>query len=511
MHILFLLSMGCRDKEQSPADTAAPADTAPSSTDDTAAPTDTADTGKAPITWSVLPEGCEAPKDLGTHPITLLGEDQHTQEIPGSWFVELVDLEADLDAGLVYGVGQGGLMIYDVSSPADPTLLGGLPGPDSGNTGRYYRLELAGEGRVLTTHRDQGLYVIDVSDPVTPEILTRVEVQGVEGMALVDNILYMTNLFGQLYTADVSSLKDPILIDELDGMSTPWDIVVHGDVGYISDGQDGVVVVDLSEPTVPVLIGAVDVGGGVQDIAVHGDALYAAAGGVGVVVLDASEPLAPTVHTILDYAGSVQSVAVQDDILWAVDQEDVIAIDVADPLTPIPIGTSLTPEFSMHVAAGDGVAWVGDWSRLQSWQASPDVLAPDLELSVTTMLLDTTGDEITLTLHNVGGAALSLVGAELGDDRLGLEVSADTIAPGDSAQLRLTYAGGDDLQSSLCLASNDPDTPTLSVEVHTGAGGNHEAIGEPAIDFALEDLDGSTHVLSEQLGRPVVLVYFATW
>ena len=34
---------------------------------------------------------------------------------------------------------------------------------------------------------------------------------------------------------------------------------------------------------------------------------------------------------------------------------------------------------------------------------------------------------------------------------------------------------------------------------------------ELAPDFALPDLDGQVHTLSEQRGHPVVLAYFATW
>ena len=505
MHIwLLLLLSGCRDKRATadPGDDTAPPNTF-SGTDDTG------DTAEAAVEWGTLPEGCEAPDTLAEHPLSLIGEDQHIQETPGEWFMELVDVEADLENGLVYGAGQGGLMVFDVSEITDPTLIGGYP-EHTGNVGRLYRVELS-DGVVYTTHRDEGLTVFDVSDPAAPSVIGYFGPAGLEGMALVGDTLYITNLFGGLFTVDVSEPDNPELLDEIDGLGTAWDIAVSGSVGYISDGQDGVVVVDLSDPDAPVLSGAVDVGGGVQDIALSGDALYAAAGGVGVVVLDVSDPLNPSITTILEYAGSVQSVAVQDDVLWAVDQEDVIAIDIGDPLVPIPLGTSMTPEFAMHVGAGDGVAWVGDWSRLEAWQADTTIRAPDLELSINTLLLDEDGDELILTVYNVGSAVLSLLGAGVEDDRLTLESSTTNIDPGESAPLRLTYSGGEDLLTTLCLASNDPDTPTLDIEVHTGSGGNHEAIGQDAPDFVLEDLAGNSWQLSEHLGMPVVLVYFATW
>jgi peroxiredoxin len=36
-------------------------------------------------------------------------------------------------------------------------------------------------------------------------------------------------------------------------------------------------------------------------------------------------------------------------------------------------------------------------------------------------------------------------------------------------------------------------------------------VGEAAPNFLLPDLDGNLHELIQQLGKPVVLCYFATW
>ena len=67
------------------------------------------------------------------------------------------------------------------------------------------------------------------------------------------------------------------------------------------------------------------------------------------------------------------------------------------------------------------------------------------------------------------------------------------------------------MNARLCIASNDPVSPTREIVLHTGGGGENEAIGGEATDFVLADLDGNYHQLSLQLGHPVVLMYFATW
>ena len=65
--------------------------------------------------------------------------------------------------------------------------------------------------------------------------------------------------------------------------------------------------------------------------------------------------------------------------------------------------------------------------------------------------------------------------------------------------------------SSEKTSSNDPTTPLQSLSVSATNTGSAIGIGEVALDFTLTDLDGTSHTLSQQLGNPVVLAYFATW
>jgi hypothetical protein len=66
-------------------------------------------------------------------------------------------------------------------------------------------------------------------------------------------------------------------------------------------------------------------------------------------------------------------------------------------------------------------------------------------------------------------------------------------------------------RAEICIASDDPGRPTFDLVVTGGQDGEGRVIGQSAPDFALEDLDGTVHRLSEQRGKPVVLAYFTTW
>ena len=77
--------------------------------------------------------------------------------------------------------------------------------------------------------------------------------------------------------------------------------------------------------------------------------------------------------------------------------------------------------------------------------------------------------------------------------------------------MSVAYTGSSAESISVCVATDDPDEPEWMLEVTTGAVGTNTGMGTEAPDFTLSDLDGVSHTLSDQRGKPVVLVYFATW
>lgn len=490
MSILALL-MSCRDAAVAPPD-----DTSHAGAD------------SAGPAWITLPLGCTPGAEQAPPAVFLRGVDQNTQETPGAgWFVELVDVELDAERDILWGAGQGGLSAFDVSDPDAPALLGSYPGEGS-NQGRYYRVELAGD-RAYVTHRDRGLFVLDITDPADITLVGEVSGAGMEGMARAGDRLHVVGLQGSLRTFDVSAPDTPTLLSEVAGLSSAWDITVDGQYGYVSDSTEGVVVVALGDA--PEVETAVDVGGGVQDIALAAGVLYAAAGAAGIVVLDRQDPARPEVVASLDYLSGIQSVAVDGAVLWAVNQLGVVALDISDPLAPVPLGFGETDEFAMHVTAGGGLAYVADWTRMEVWEADPSIAAPDISLSADTLYLREDDEAAALTVTNLGSDTLVLSEASIDDARFSLLASTDRVPPGETAALAVSFSGGADVEATLCLASNDPDASTVEVTLHTGGAGGHDAIGTPAPDFVLTDLDGNSWQLAEQLGHPVVLIYFATW
>lgn len=469
-------------------DRAAPTDPTP----DDSAPEDTADAG-----WVSLPSNCEAPSPLPDDPLTRTGLASFPQ-VDGGPFLEAIDLAREGD--LIFAVGQGGLVIVDFSDPAAPAAR---YGPWDPAKGKLHRVISLGDGLIVTSQRDQGLSLWDVSDPSAAAIVGSVPAGGLEGLAFADGRLYVTERDRGLRVYDLRDPSSPALVAEATGLSAPWNLASSGDGWlYAADNSLGVVPIDVRLPDAPVVGEPVDAGRGALHVAYADDRLYAALGADGVAIYDVSDRASPRLLSTVETGGSAVMSDVDDGRLWVADHEGLSVFDLsADP--PSPIQREITDQFALAALAWGDAAVVGDWNDVELWTLDPAVQAGALDLPSTSLRVE--AGAASATLRNRGGATLRLSGALLADEGATVSVSADAIAPGDAAQLQVSGLSAD---STLCLASDDPDDPVLELSLVTAP---PPPAGVDAPDFALTGLDGQVYRLSEQLGHPVLLVYFATW
>ncbi len=457
------------------------------------------DTASDPDPWLSLPAECSAPAELATDPITLTDE-----VLPGEdgGLYEFVDIE--LADGVAYAVGQGGLVILD-PEPGAARVLG------LGGGQRFHRVEPLGNGIVAVTHRDQGLVLFDASNPGAPTQLGSLGAVGMEGMAASDGRLYASVRDLGVVVIDVSDPARPAQVGEGLGLSAPWELSKPRD-GYIyaADNTLGVVPIDISDPLAPLVGTPVDLGAPVLHVTVDGDDLYASTGGQGVVVLNLADPARPAQVTTLSTGGSVVMADVADGLLVAADHDGIALWDASVPAAPVPLGRQATPQFALGVAVADDVAWVADWTAVEGWALDRAALAPEMSLSSTEVLVAEEGGSVLIDVTNHGATTLSLLGATTSDPRLVVEAGAATIASGEVGGLRVTFTpDGEPLDATVCVASDDPDSPIAELRVGTSSGDPY--IGLPAPDFELPGIDGERYRLSDQLGHPVMLAYFATW
>ena len=478
---------------------------------DTAPIKDTADTGEPPQPVAI-PTGC-APETQHEDPFVLIGSKMGSSSHDGGWFTEILDIAYLPNTAQVITAGQGGVVLFNVQVPSNPELNGFVTHDGTGG-GRYYNVRPLDATLAWATHREFGLHVLNVGNPDQPTRITTVDAQGYEGLDVADGVLYVANTNGTVDLYDVQDPTDPQLLTQVTGLERPWDVRVQDGHLYVADAVLGLVVYDLSEPTLPLLLTAVDSPG--QPFRLDGEPghVYMVSGAGGLEIFDVSDPSNPDRVSVSDVGGGALDVAVHDGLAGVVTQEAVVLLDIGrsgTPENPLPFAYEETEQYAMTIDAQSGWWVVGDWGIMGMWQAG-DVPAPAMDLSVDTVAFLDEAEQREVYITNRGGDTLTLIGASM-PDGVDVLVSTLNIAPGERASLFVDWDGKNALEEgmTLCLASNDPGRPTMTLNLSNGSSGKGQAIGQDAPDFTLLDLDGVQHRLSEQIGHPVLLAYFATW
>ena len=155
--------------------------------------------------------------------------------------------------------------------------------------------------------------------------------------------------------------------------------------------------------------------------------------------------------------------------------------------------------------------FLAGWAEVAVYEADANIVAPDARADLSALYFPERTTEQMLHLHNAGSDILQIEGLSTDVPDVNIRTDTLTIAPGDFARIRIRWLGSGDLSGSLCIATNDPDEPVQYLDILTSNDDSSVLIGEPAPDFVLPGLDGVTYTLSEQLGHPVLLIYFAAW
>jgi hypothetical protein len=341
--------------------------------------------------------------------------------------------------------------------------------------------------------------------------LGTMEVTNASGMVMVGEHLYVLSGSGALSTFDVSDVSSPTQVHHLEGLGNPWDIEVVGEYAYVADNSLGLIALSLSDPAAPIVVSTTMGVGGLQDVALFDGHAYGAAGSRGVEIFSLANPSAPESIGLVEPGGGIISVAVANGVLWTANQGGVAAIDVADPAAPVVIGTQETSSWAMGVTASDAGGFLAGWNEVSLFTADSAMSAPDAQPDLSALYFPEGTTEQILSLKNAGAAVLNIEGLTADLDDIEIRVDSLTVEPGEAAQIRVRWLGEGDLEGELCIATNDPDQTIQRVQILTSNDDSSVLIGELAPDFSLNGVDGDFYTLSEQLGNPVLLVYFATW
>jgi hypothetical protein len=167
-----------------------------------------------------------------------------------------------------------GLTIVDVSSPSDPRYVTTVTWAR-----RYQSAEIVrGEGSIAyVAAADCGLIIIDVSDPFHPVVAARyrpTRIGAAEGLAVRDGIVYLamgsqieirrsrddleiaTTQENGLHVIDATDPYRPTVLGKIAFLGWVEGVHVTGDYAYVANTGTGVRSIDIRDPKKPVLVDA---------------------------------------------------------------------------------------------------------------------------------------------------------------------------------------------------------------------------------------------------------------
>ncbi len=446
--------------------------------------------------------------------------------MPGSTFVEILEVRVGTGDQVLFCSGVKGLNIVDASSPNDLENTHQLV--SSVGSSSYPRCQHIALADDLIYYSNKGdeiqprAFVSAWDASQSPPVETgswRPEGLTIEGIAAQGQFLYAAVHEGGLKVVENTG-TDLVLRGSVAGLTNAWHVAVEGDYAYVADGST-LAVVDVSNPDTPAVVGRVSLPGIGQSVEfdLRTNRAYVAAGQSGVLIVDVTSKTEPVVLGAADTGGTALQVAIDGDFAFVADWNDVRVYDVSDPAAPVLRATERISSDGafprvLGVAARDGVVFAGEWTGFYSLRFHADRSAPDMFVSERSIEFGNVApgqqDAIAVVVGNQGTEDLVAWQVEVSGP-FTIDHDSAVIKPGELEVFELLFEPSEDSQQSgqLTIWSDDPDDQPLVSNVTGNRPG--VGVGDEPPSVTVQLLDGGTWQLDEHQGEVVLLAYFATF
>jgi hypothetical protein len=256
-----------------------------------------------------------------------------------------------------YCASSSGLLIFDVSNPLNPQLIGKLL-----LSNRSWDIHVLGNYAYMAADWS-GLRIIDISNPTNPKEVGYHHIPGAAyGIYVSGNYAYIAAERAGLRIIDVSNPANPREVGFFEIPSWARDIYVLGDYAYMTGIWGGLMVIDVSNPINPKRVGYLDTPYYGNSIYVSGSYAYIADGWFGLRIIDVSDPTNPREVGYYDTPGFAMDISISGNYAYVADWNSGLRIiDISNPINPKEIGCYNTPKITTNVYVLGNYAYVTDY------------------------------------------------------------------------------------------------------------------------------------------------------
>ncbi len=154
-------------------------------------------------------------------------------------------------------------------------------------------------------------------------------------VAVISNYAYVADGDNGLVILDISNPKTPVLVSSYDTDGIAYDVVVDATNAYVADGANGLVIVSITNKANPSLAGWTNTPGTASGVAVQSNYVYLADGTNSLMTFDVSNPALPRVTADDSYYYNMHDVFVQGSSIYATLFENLWRFSLANPAVPV--------------------------------------------------------------------------------------------------------------------------------------------------------------------------------
>jgi hypothetical protein len=231
-----------------------------------------------------------------------------------------------VQAGYVYLPGNDELLVIDVQDPLHPNLVNRV----NVTTGTISDIAVVDTFLYLPTTVNE-LFVMDITHPATPTLLASAPANW--GIRIVVRIsIYQSYLYAidttNLYIYDIQNKSEPILVSSNAFFSHAQDIAAFNDYVSVieSAGVNRLTLVDVKAKSNPYSAGSLNLNIGANKVEAAGTEVYIANGGAGLRIIDVQNLLNPFEEGVYATVPKLWTLAVKDGFAYGGDQFGALSV-----------------------------------------------------------------------------------------------------------------------------------------------------------------------------------------
>ena len=225
--------------------------------------------------------------------------------------------------------GIQGLFVLDIQNPVQPTIIGHV------NTlGAASYVHFA-NNYTYVVNQGKGLALVDVSDPANPTIAGQVAMPGARAVDVSGRYAYVANDAAGLAIVDIIDPAKPVTVRTVDTPTEAYDVVVSGQYAYVGDLQTGLQIIDIKDPKNPIIVWRRNQSGAyVREIGIQGQYAYVMNSYI-LEVWDLMAPSNPSYVSLISYFLHPENIHFSGDYMYATGDGSFGIYDIVDPSAPI--------------------------------------------------------------------------------------------------------------------------------------------------------------------------------